>query len=100
MFPKMKKGDVILHSGWYYVVIFDRGTSVDCVCDNANNAYNWDKNELLTVHMTARQAVEINCFGFCGQLSEADEELCREVNRPIPIDVIAEALVGLHDHRF
>ncbi len=96
----LNKGDCVLIGNWWYVVVKDLENKFSCVCDNANNSYVWDKDEI-EFHLSARDAVHAHAYGLTFHLpkdiSESLEE--RIINREIPVDVIAEALVGLHDDR-
>lgn len=86
---KLEKGMLITVDGWWYVAIsfdYDIGTRVGrvwCVCDNANNIYDWDLGHV-THYMT---------------LHDVSEEKRSPIDREIPHDVIVEVLSGRHDSR-
>jgi hypothetical protein len=94
-----QKGDVILVGVTFYVVIGTRGEYIDCICDSANNRYSWEKADI-RVHITALQAVEAATYGTPSEINEDDSKMLHSTDREIPVLVIAQALVGLHDGRF
>lgn len=73
---KLDKGSYFSIEGIYYVLVYpyikDGTISLCCICDNANNSYIWNPEDI-------------------------DKEI---PNRPLPLGVIIEVLRGQHDDRF
>jgi hypothetical protein len=96
---KFKKGDIIFVCGYWFVVVRtakdkDGEPYICCICDNANNQYTHNFDEV-EQHFTAYEAVRANGWG-----DGPDTLNDLKCDRPIPIDVIAEVLVGCHDKRW
>jgi hypothetical protein len=100
---KYEKGSVVWYQGIFYVVVSvvtkNIETYVNCVCDNANNIYAFKTTELRdSVVLCVRDVVQYQSFGTADDMELWDKLM--NIGRPIPINVIAEVLVGLHDDRF
>lgn len=111
-YRKIQKGTVIGWD-WFFVVveavIDKQGLDLDlrCICDNANNIYSFGLSGILKetnphkwLIIDPKTAIEIKASGSIYDLSEEDQKIYEEIGREIPDDVIAEVLVGYHDHRF
>jgi len=103
---RIEKGGVLL-TNWYYVIVSIVYTEGDiwlnCICDNANNIYSFSLSEIKKekfVILTGAQALYLANWSSYQDLEEKDIELIQSRNRPIPVDVITEVLVGIHDDRF
>jgi hypothetical protein len=96
---KIEKGMIVsADTCWYVVVeqvfIEDTGkTYVNCICDNANNIYAFEPNEIHS-YMTLK---EVGNLGWDKPDREIHEHL---KGREIPYRVIVEVLSGKHDDRF
>lgn len=103
---KLEKGTVIGWN-WYYVVVESTPTGVNCICDNANNTYHFEFDEISNTEaphpwivIPPKKALLIHGWGRRDLLSEEEEIVFDKINRDIPVEVIASVLVGIHDDRF
>lgn len=88
---ELKPGSLIGCIGWWFVVVRVVGSSIFCVCDNANNSYSWVTEEVdCTLSLQ-----EVGRWGW-----EAKELPEPYASRPFPYDVIVEVLTGNHDDRW
>ena len=99
-YKSITKGGIIFESAWWYVIVnvklsHDGRVLIDCICDNANNIYCIEIKNIDFI-ATASEAMYAVNFSGCG------DEKIRTLHhkRPIPVDVIAEVLSGIHDKRF
>lgn len=95
---KLEKGMLVSNGLWWFVVIEvycrkdTNKTYIGCVCDNANNIYSFEPQEIeyyLPLKAIAR-------WGY-GKPNNIPENLR---DREIPFDVISEVLAGGEDDRF
>lgn len=92
---KYEKGSCVFIDGWWFVVVYDDGHHIRCICDNANNSYTWNHNDVI-FSLNTKESVLLGSGGvYNGYLPKQQIP-----DRKIPVDVIAEVLVGLHDHRW
>jgi hypothetical protein len=95
---KIDKGMLISSDTcWYVVVEFgvakDGKLAMNCICDHANNIYQWNLPEIHS-YMTLK---EVGALGW----RKPEREIHEHVRgREIPYDVIVEVLSGKHDDRF
>lgn len=92
---RLTKGSAVLVQGIWYVVIElmvtkQGGVTLNCICDHANNIHNFSF-ENVTYSLTPYESVQGN-FSY-----EVSVEISK---RPLPFEVMVEALIGYHDHRF
>lgn len=100
---KVNKGSTIFYQAWWYVVVsvamVDGKILFECICDNANNTYSWSPDKDMLI-LSPEQAMYLHSYRqeplWFDEHSAAEDAKRRE----IPVDVIAEVLAGLHDHRF
>lgn len=77
---RLEKGCYFAVDGCYYVLVYPyysfktKALKLFCICDNANNIYSWDLDDI-------RPPAVLR-------------------DRKVPFDVIVEVLRGQHDHRF
>lgn len=96
---KLEKGGLIWiePTCWYVIVNIHlrekNRVTLDCICDNANNIYGWDAEEVSYV-MTPRQCSDTNWDQWPDNIPDRYKE------RGIPWNVIVEVLSGKHDERF
>jgi len=91
---KIQKGSIIYEFGWWFVVVNQRGETIGCICDHANNVHFINVSDI-KYKATPKEAMRAHGW------NAGDEkllELSRE--RDIPVEVIAEVLSGCHDERF
>lgn len=107
-YRKIQKGTVIGWD-WFYVVveivITDGKAYCHCICDNANNSYSFSIDEILQTtephkHLIISPIKAISRQNWDSKLTDEDEKIFLEINREIPMDVIAEVLSGKHDDRW
>lgn len=106
----LQKGSVLTLEGWFYVVIrvaflpTIKQFKIQCICDNANNRYSFSIDELISqpnfILMSAKTAVHYSEWGAPAEMSNEQLSFLKNLEREIPLNVIAEALSGIHDHRF
>jgi len=88
---RLEKGSIIeVHGMWYVVVKDDFSRDMYCICDHANNAFYWDKDDIIS-YLTLKEI---------GNLSWEKPERPYLLNREIPYEIIVEVLSGRHDDRF
>lgn len=105
-YKRIEKGSVIGREMFYVVVsthVHSDKLFLYCLCDNANNIYSFEINEILNedwLVFSPKTAMGIYSYGHSGDLTEKDYDMFYKMDRPIPADVIAEVLSGQEDHRF
>lgn len=94
---RLHKGACVSVDGWWYVVVHvivhERRTMVQCICDNANNIYTWDVREL--TYVLSGERLRQALFGYLPD--DIPDDLR---TRGVPRDVIAETMIGMHDDRW
>lgn len=94
----LEKGMIVrpYNEAWWYIVVrfkYDvvkKVTYLDCICDNANNRYRWNI-ENIEEYLTLKEIGNIS-WGWPEREIRLDKEL--------PFQVITEVLSGRHDDRF
>ena len=97
---RIEKGMLVSTDYIWYVVVeiinYNGKGMVRCICDNANNIYTWDFDQI-THHLSLK---EIGSHGWAN-FNETKERLSKDLReRPIPFEVIVEVLSGKHDDRW
>ena len=94
MSKEIIKGSILFIDGWWFVVVKQKGESLYCICDNANNRYFMEAEDAKLI-LSPREAMRLESWG-----SGTNEAIEARNKREIPVEVIAEVLSGCHDDRF
>lgn len=94
----LEKGMLLsVASGEWYIFISAQVTKdlvyLNCICDHANNVFSFEPDEIVD-YLSLREISDIEWAGLPGRIRKIMQK------RPIPHDVIVEALAGRHDRRF
>ena len=85
---------MVTDCNWWFVVVRVHKDGVDCMCDNANNTYYIEKQDIK--HYLTLDEIADASYGW-----PDDREFPSElVSRGIPYEVVLETILGKNDDNF